>query len=146
MATAVKDIEQVVRRVLKKEQEETLEAIQELSTLLTEEIVPRLTNGSDPGDGAEPDEDTEETERSVSPMSAIEGGQAGPQGGKPFPEEPEDEEDGGEPAGDVPEPVLDAFTEAYQALSPEQASALAALFSAIDSELEAGDEDSRASA
>lgn len=142
MATAMKNVEQVVRKVLQLEQGETLEAIQELSTLLTEEIIPRLTNGSD--SGVDVDEEPEEAEEGPVSMSAIDGGRTAKRGPKPSPGGPDDTDESDEPAGAVPESVMEAFTEAYQALSTDQASALAALFTAIDSELEERNEGSRA--
>jgi hypothetical protein len=118
MAAATKtDIEKVVRKVLDEQHDRsasgpTLEAIQRVSRLLTDQVIPRL--GVD-ADGVETGDDEGD------PVGADDGADA--------------------PAGDVPAAVSEAFEAAYRSLSAEQAEALAALFTAIGQEMGAGGEE-----
>jgi hypothetical protein len=138
MATATKGVEQIVRRVLKEEQDETLNAIQELSALLTEEIIPKLSHDENEDSDAEPIEEQDE-EDDVTPMSAAESEAPAKRQRKPPAngrDEAEDDENADLPDAEIPETVTQAFAELYQALSPEQASALAEFFTAVNRELD----------
>ena len=61
MAIAAKDIERIVRKVLDEEQGETADALRELSTLLTEQVIPRLSKSD--GDEVDADEDVDTDEQ-----------------------------------------------------------------------------------
>ena len=132
MATSNAATEKIVRKVLDEElserNEATLEAIERLGRVLTEEVIPRLGD-VDEGDTGE------ETE-------AEPGAEASPMRRSDMTPRPEDgegsEDDIGFPDDEnepgVPEPVLEAFEALYRSLSAEQANALEALFAAIASE------------
>jgi hypothetical protein len=120
-------IEKVVRKVLRQEQDAddkaTLKAIQRVSRLLTDQVIPKL-------DDTQGDEDPDEDSGSVR--------------GRSFAAAPDDEpgipegEDGEAPP-EIPEAVNQAFEELYGTLSQEHATALARFFTAIGQEL-GGDE------
>jgi len=141
MATATvrpADIEKVVHKVLKEERaandRTTLRAIQRVSSLLTEQVIPNLP------DKAEVDED--------SPDEHDEEHDSGP-GSKVFASRSAHADDDvagdGTPSDDdqaaeVPEQVMEAFAALYRSLSPEQAEALGAFFTAVSEELGQSDE------
>jgi hypothetical protein len=138
MATATKaDIEKIVRDILDEHdgaEAATLKAVQRVTKLLTEQVIPRLSNGVDNG-APDTGDDADEGENQT-PLAA--------RGGKPAP----DDEDPGMPPDDwdepatrpVPAAVTQAVEELYQGLSPDQADALAAVFTAMSGELEGGEE------
>jgi hypothetical protein len=139
MATTA-TIEKVVRRVIDEElsesREATLKAIQQMTRLLTEQVIPNLP---DPGDAM--DDEPEEQ----APVRAKDSARAfGARAGRPgadlahVPETPDDEDE--PPAVDVPEAVTEALHAVYSNLSAEQAEALAALFTAIGQEPGMGDD------
>jgi hypothetical protein len=167
MATSSNEIERIVRKVLNEEQDATVEAVRELTTLLTEQVIPKLSKADgdvpdvDEDTDSEADEDTDSDEGDVMSMSAFGdedeevpsvGRRARPNG----PNGQEEDQDANPPEQDVPAPVMDAFATLYSTLSSEQSSALAELFTIIDSELEGeghadeapdeGDEDDAAAA
>jgi len=134
MATTA-TIEKVVRKVVDDELSETraatLKAIQKVSRLLTEEVIPKL-----PDDVDQEDVDHEEenpvgrnghvppTRRAVAKTRSVEADN---------PEIPEDDME--EPTtGSVPDAVTEAFEDVYTSLTAEQAKALAAMFTAISRE------------
>jgi hypothetical protein len=134
MAIARKtEIERIVRKVLKEEQgdagEATLQAIRRVSRLLTEEIIPKLPDERetevDDGSGAVPS-------RAPFGSRAASGDDEGP--GIP------EEGDEPQPPTDIPESAAQALEQVLETLSSEQARALAAFFTAVQSEV--GDEDS----
>ncbi len=142
MAIAANDIERIVRKVLSEEQDETADAVRELSTLLTEQVIPKLSKSDgdevDGDDEVDPDEavDADDDEDDLVTMSAFDDDEAPrfartvkPNGGGAH-----DEDD--PPEQEVPTAAIDAFTTLYNSLSSEQASALAELFTVIDSELD----------
>jgi len=146
MATATKQVEQIVRKVMSEEMDETVNAIQEISTLLTEQVIPRLSgepggeSGMDEGEGGaeEADEGSTNGMRARS-MSGFNG-----RGSKPGRGRPNGHDDSGDvetPERDVPEAVMTAFEELYKSLSPEQARGFVELFTAIESELDDQDQD-----
>ena len=113
MATATvkqADIEKVVHKVLEGERAEndstTLRAIQGISTLLTEQVIPHL-----PDDTGADDDIADEGNASDHEQTA-----------------------------EVPAQVMEAFAALYRSLSPEQAEALGAFFTAVSEELSQGDE------
>jgi hypothetical protein len=123
MAAATKtDIEKVVRKILDEQSGDahvggangaTLKAIQRVSRLLTDQIIPRL--------GVEADD-----------AEVEDGGEDDVVG----------DDDGAEaPAEDVPMVVTEAFQAAYRSLSADQAEALASLFTAIGQEMGAGSDE-----
>jgi hypothetical protein len=137
MATATNDVERIVRKVLKEEQDETINAIQELSTLLTEQVIPKLANGSDDSDW-EQDEDAEQDtdqDEAVS-LSAFDDEEPVSRGRKPVPNGHDDQDETDLPEQDIPRAVIEAFTSMYRTLSAEQSSALAELFTTIDSQID----------
>jgi hypothetical protein len=142
MATTTTAVERIVRKVLNEEQDETVNAIRELSELLTEEVIPKLSRGPngatewDEGDEADQDEADQDT---ISPMSAIDAESPMGRRKKPSPNGHDDGEDTDapeQPDQDVPKAVIDAFTSFYQSLSAEQSAALAELFTTIDGALD----------
>ena len=137
MASATSNVERIVRKVMKEEQDETISAIQELSALLTEQVIPKLShrsNGSSNWQEDEDDSDSDDFEASA--MSASDDG-PGSRPGKPS---PGDDDDAGSdedlPEHEIPRAVLDAFATLYHTLSPDQTSALAELFTVVDSEID----------
>ena len=74
MATATKDVEQIVRKVVSEELDEAVNAIQELSTLLTDQVIPKLSgdeDSDDVDDDDEPVDDCDEDEDGAVSMSAF---------------------------------------------------------------------------
>ena len=142
MATATRQVEQIVRKVLAEELDETVNAIQELSALVTEQVIPKLSGGAgdmpDSEQDEEPTED-EESEADGASMSAFNGSSFGrrrkPVNGHA------DDDDVEAPDGEVPESVVEAFADLYKTLSPEQSKAFADLFTAMENELEGDDAD-----
>ncbi len=151
MATATNEVERIVRRVLKEEQDETVSAIQELSTLLTEQVIPKLSDGAngksdwDAGDDAVQDDDANQDDDAdqddAVSMSAFDEEGTTSRRGRPSPDEDDEGDAEDRPEEEIPRAVLDAFTTLYHTLSSEQASALAELFTVVDSEI---DDDSNA--
>lgn len=141
MATATKQVEQIVRKVMSEEMDETVNAIQEISALLTEQVIPRLAGEADDESGMDDEETDEESTNGMRPrsMSAVNGG-GRVKPGRGRPNGHDDSEDVEIPEREVPEAVTSAFEEFYKALTPEQAGALAELFTAIQSELEDQDQ------
>ncbi len=142
MATATRQVEQIVRKVLAEELDETANAIQELSALVTEQVIPKLSGRA--GDMPDSEQDEEPTEDEVededgASMSAFSAPSFGrkrkPANGHA------DDEDAEPPNGHVPQSVVEAFAELYKTLSPEQSKAFAELFTAVESELEGEDAD-----
>ena len=129
MATDTASIQKIVRRVLDEELEQrneaTLEAIEQLSRLLTEEVIPRLPEAED----AAPDRDdlnggNGKTRAMRAGRTQSEVDDAG--------NELDDPEDEDEPSPQaVPEAVLESFESLYASVTAEQADALAELFTAI---------------
>ncbi len=124
ISTTRAEIEKVVRKVLQEEQgktdEATLKAVQRVSTLLTTQVIPKLSDDSGEGRAATDTDD----------VSIL-----------PVPEEPEVPEEGDEPPAEgIPQAAKAAFEELYKSLSAEQAQSLAALFTAIGEE-PGGDEE-----
>lgn len=133
MATTTTSIEKVVRKVLDQQFDErnkaTIEAIESLSRMLTDEVIPRLTDDPDP------DDDAGESSRSNGRAGALRAGYPRP-GGDDLAEDDEGipDDDGDPVAGAVPPAVGEAFEALYATLTGEQAAALEALFDAIASE------------
>jgi hypothetical protein len=122
MATATKaEIEKIVRRVVNEEQdgsdEAVWKAVQRLSRLLTEQVIPKLSGQSDEAD-FDPNADGPVARALFAEAETADGRPGFPEGEEP-------------PAGDIPQPVSEAFEELYKALTPEQASALASFFTAF---------------
>lgn len=122
ISTTRAEIEKVVRKVLQEEQgktdEATLKAVQRVSTLLTTQVIPKLSDDSGEGRAATDTDDV-----------------------SPVPEEPEIPEEGDEPPAEgIPQAAKAAFEELYKSLSAEQAQSLAALFTAIGEEPEDDEE------
>jgi hypothetical protein len=130
-------IEKVVRKVLKQEQDAdekaTLKAIQRVSRLLTDQVIPKLDDpqeDEDTGADSDADSDADSSQARGRSFAAA----ATPDDGPGIPEG----EDGETPP-EIPEAVNHAFEELYSTLSQERATALAAFFTAISQEL-GGDE------
>lgn len=144
MAMAANEIERIVRKVISEEQDETTEAIRELMTLLTEQVIPKLSQGAgdedevDVGEEADTDEDAESDEDDGMTLSAFEDDDATSVGRRPKPNGHGggDEEEEESPDQDLPRAAVDAFTTLYNSLTSEQASALAEFFTVVDSELD----------
>jgi hypothetical protein len=132
MATPTASIEKVVRKVLDEEldhrNEATLEAIERMSRVLTEEVIPRL-----PDDGYASDDDAEPSHGNGR-TRALRAGRAEPGIDDPVDLPPHGEDDAELPLQAVPEAVSAAFEALYASLSAEQADALAELFTAIADE------------
>jgi hypothetical protein len=154
MAMAANEIERIVRKVLDEEQEETIGAIRELTTLLTEHVIPQLSKGDgeiDTGDDIDSDEeggsdeavDSEEDDSMTmsgfdddDTGSAFEDRDSTSFGRRTKPNGHGGDEEEETPDEDVPRAALDAFTALYHSLTSEQASALAEFFTVIDSEID----------
>lgn len=149
MATATvgrTEIEKVVRKVLKQERDEndrtTLRAIQRVSSLLTDQVIPNLPDNAEgdeeTGSHDEDDEDAEHDGQHASgPGSTVFATRSA--------HAADDVADDGTPSDDdqaaeVPEQVMEAFATLYRSLSPEQAEALKAFFTAVSEELSQSDE------
>lgn len=139
MATATKQVEQIVRKVMSEEMDETVNAIQEISSLLTEQVIPRLAGDESDLDDEETDESSDNGMRPRS-MSAFNGG-ARSKPGRGRPNGHDDSDAVETPEREVPDAVTSAFEDFYTSLSPEQAGALAELFTAIQSGLDDRDQD-----
>jgi hypothetical protein len=129
MATQTASIEKVVRKVLDEELEQrneaTLEAIERMSRVLTEEVIPRLSEDEDAGyDEEEPDGDNGRTR-------ALRAGRAQSEIDDPSDESDISEDEDEPPLQTVPEAILEVFEALYASLTAEQADALAELFAAI---------------
>ena len=126
MATQTASIEKIVRKVLDEELEQrneaTLEAIEQVSRVLTEEVIPRL-----PEDEAGHEE--EEPTGSNGRTRAMRAAQHGSDDPADEPQIPEDEDE--PPLQTVPDAILELFEALYASLTAEQADALAELFAAI---------------
>jgi hypothetical protein len=148
MAAATNEIERIVRKLLKEERDDTLNAIQELSEILTEQVIPKLANRGDGeadwADESEAAEEEDTDQEELISMSAFDD-EAPSRRRKPGSTNGQEDSDDIElPEPDIPPVVMEAFSSFYQTLSSEQAAALAELFTTIDSELDdegkAGDE------
>jgi|KBSSwiStaDraftv2_1062776.scaffolds.fasta_scaffold589682_1 hypothetical protein len=132
MATQTASIEKVVRKVLDEEldqrSEATLEAIERMSRVLTEEVIPRLPEDDDAG------YDEEEPSGGNGRTRAMRAGRAESSIDDPTDAPPEDEDEEEPPLQAVPEAVSAAFEALYASLTGEQADALAELFTAIAEE------------
>jgi hypothetical protein len=126
-AATTANVEKIVRRVLKREldadEKATLKAIQRVSKLLTDEVIPKLDEPVDDEDA----DDESPTPRARSFAAALP--DDGP--GIPEGEVPDDAE--------VPQAVTQAFEQLYGALTQERATALATFFTTLADEL-GGDE------
>jgi hypothetical protein len=127
-AATTANVEKIVRRVLRQEhdadEKATLKAIQRVSKLLTEEVIPQLEEPVDDDDG-----DVESPTPRARSFAA-----AAPDDGPGIPEG-EDQDD-----SEVPEAVTQAFEQLYGTLTQDRAAALATFFSAIGDELRGDDE------
>ena len=127
-AAATANVEKIVRRVLKHEldadEKATLNAIQRVSKLLTDEVIPKLE---------EPVDDEDADAESPSPRARSFAAAATPDDGPGIPEG-EDQDD-----SEVPEAVTQAFERLYSTLTQDRATALATFFSAIGDELRGDD-------
>jgi hypothetical protein len=132
MTTATASIEKVVRKVLDQEldrrNEATLEAIERMSRVLTEEVIPRL------GDDTQDAEDSADAEDDAPASGNVRSRAMRASAQRPG----EDDEAPDDPEGDdasagqaVPAAVSEAFDALYASLDADQAEALAALFGAI---------------
>jgi hypothetical protein len=132
-AAATASVEKIVRRVLKQEldtdEKATRKAIQRVSQLLTDEVIPKL---EEPVDGDGDDGDAESPSPAPRSFAATETPDDGP--GIPEGPDGEDQDD-----SDVPEAVTQAFEKLYSALTEDRATALATFFSAIGDELRGDD-------
>lgn len=146
MAIAANQIEKIVRKVVNEEQSETTDALRELMTLLTEQVIPRLSAGAGDGDeidvgddtGSESDDDVESDDDESMALSAFEDDDTTSFGrrGKPNGHGSHDEDDESPADEDLPRAALDAFTTLYNSLTSEQASALAEFFTVVDTEID----------
>jgi hypothetical protein len=127
-AATTANVEKIVRRVLKQrldvDEKATLKAIQQVSRLLTDEVIPKLE---------EPVNDEDADAEPPSPRGRSFAAAAPPDDAPGIPE--------GEDPGDseVPEAVTQAFEQLYGTLTQERATALATFFTTIGDELR-GDE------
>ncbi len=143
MATQTASIEKVVRRVLDEELEQrneaTLEAIERMSRVLTEEVIPRLPETEDA------DYEEEEPAGSNGRTRAMRAGRAQSEVDDSTDELDDISEDEDEPhLQTVPEAVREVFEALYASLSAEQADALAELFASIAEEPADGAEEPEA--
>jgi hypothetical protein len=132
-AATTANVEKIVRRVLKQEfdgdEKATLKAIQRVSKLLTDEVIPKLD---------EPVEDDDADAESPSPRGRSFAA-AAPDNGPGIPEGEDPEDD-----SEIPEAVTQAFEQLYGTLTHDRATALATFFTTIGDELrgdEGGDDD-----
>lgn len=127
-AATTASVEKIARKVLKQEldtdEKATRKAIQRVSQLLTDEVIPKLEEPVD-------DEDADAESPSPRPMSFA--AAATPDDGPGIPEG-EDQND-----SDVPETVTQAFEKLYGTLTQDRATALAIFFSAVGDELRGDD-------
>jgi hypothetical protein len=112
MATATNEVERIVRKVLKEEQDETVSDIKELSTLLTEQVIPKLSNGGNGESDWDPDDDADQDD-AVS-MSAYDDEGTTSRRGKPSPNGEDEGDDADLPEQEIPRPVIEAFTTLYR--------------------------------
>ncbi|MGH8666316.1 MAG: hypothetical protein ACREUX_18800 [Burkholderiales bacterium] len=130
MATQTASIEKVVRKVLDEELEQrneaTLEAIERMNRVLTEEVIPRLPEDEA---GYEEEEPTSSNDRTRAMRARAQPGMEDP---ADEPQIPEDEDE--PPLQTVPEAVHEALEALYASLTADQADALAELFTAIAEE------------
>jgi len=126
MATTTAEMEKVVRKVLDEELGDdsaaTLKGIQRVTRLLTDQVIPKLSDSED------------EEESTPTKPSATRAARAAP--GKPVPDKPGKPEIPDKPPsnGNLPEGSVEALEELHSSLSPEQSKALASFFTAISSE------------
>jgi len=128
MTTQTASIEKVVRKVLDEELEQrneaTLEAIERMSRVLTEEVIPRLPEDEYASYDEEPAGSNGQTR-------AMRAGRA-QHGSDDSADEPQiPEEDDEPPPQTVPEAIREIFEALYASLTAEQADALSELFAAI---------------
>jgi len=127
-AATTANVEKIVRRVLKQQhdadEKATLKAIQRVSKLLTDEVIPQLEEPVD-------EEDADADSPSPRPRAFAAAATPGDGPGIPEGEDPDDSE--------VPEAVTQAFEQLYGTLTQDRATALATFFSAIGDELGGAD-------
>jgi hypothetical protein len=129
-----------VRKVLKAERAEndrtTVRAIQRVSSLLTEQVIPNLPDNAEADDqsGSQDEDDQQNESGQGAKMFASRSAHAADDVA-----DDEDSSDDNETAA-VPDQVTDAFAALYRTLTPEQAEALAAFFTAVSEELNQSDE------
>lgn len=136
-ATGTAELEKVVRKVLDEElgddSEATLKGIQRVTRLLTDQVIPKLSNGSEEEEPPEsPPEQPAPRGFSMRGATPI----PGKPPGKPAPGKPGKPEAPEPPNGELPEAAMEAFKELQGTLSPEQFEALATFFTAIGEEPE----------
>ena len=145
MAMTANDIERIVRKVLNEEQDETVGALRELTTLLTEQVIPKLSkmDGDEIGVGddmtrreVDPDEEVDSDEGGSMTMSGFDDDDATSFGQRTKPNGHGGRRRRRNAREELPRAAIDAFTALYQSLTSEQASALAEFFTVIDSELD----------
>ena len=142
-ATSTAQLEKVVRKVFDQEfgddSEATLKGIQRVTRLLTDQVIPKLSNGSEE---EEPPESTPEQPalRGFSMRGATP--TPGKPPGKPVPGKPGKPEVPEEPNGELPEGAMEALEELHSSLSPEQSEALSNFFQVIGEEPEEEEDDS----
>jgi hypothetical protein len=127
-ATSTANVEKIVRRVVKQELDAdgkaTLKAIQRVSKLLTNDVIPKLD---------EPVDDDDDADAGAPSPRARSFAAAPPTDGPGIPE-------GEDPdRSEVPEAVTQAFEQMYGTLTQDRAEALAAFFTTVGDELR-GDE------
>jgi hypothetical protein len=143
MATATvkrADIEKVVHKVLEEERAEndrtTLRAIQRVSRLLTEQVIPHLRDNGEADEETGSQDDYDDEHDSGPRPKAFASRSAHADDDVPDDEDPSDDDQ----TAEVPEQVMEAFAELYRTLSPEQAEALGEFFTAVSQELGQGEE------
>jgi hypothetical protein len=146
MATATvkqADIEKVVHKVLEDERAENdrtvLRAIQRVSSLLTEQVIPNLPDSTEADEetGSDDEHDEEYGSGPGSKVFASRSAHADDDVGDDGNPSDDDQDD---QIAEVPEQVMKAFAALYRTLSPEQAEALGAFFTAVSEELSQSDE------
>jgi hypothetical protein len=134
------DIEKVVHKVLDEEHADndraTLRAIQRVSSLLREQVIPNLPDNTEADEGAGP-HDAPDEEHDPRPGAKVFASRSA--------HGDDDLADNGNPSDDdqteeVPEQVMEAFAALYRTLSPEQAEALGAFFTAVSEALGQSDD------
>jgi hypothetical protein len=141
------DIEKVVRKVLKQERDEnertTLRAIQRVSSLLTEQVIPNLPDNAEADDetGGNDEQDGQGGEHPSGARSAMFASRSAHAADDVADDSADDGNvSDGDQAAEVPAEVMDAFASLYRTLSAEQAEALGAFFTAVSEALGQVDE------
>jgi hypothetical protein len=129
MATETASIEKIVRKVLDEELEQrneaTLEAIERMTRVLTEEVIPRLPEDEDAT------YDEEEPAGNSGRTRAMRAGRAQSEIDDPTDESDISEDEDEPPLQTIPGAIREVFEALYASLTAEQADALAELFAAI---------------